>query len=478
MSRSIVLLILVLGTLMAAVDSTVVLLALPTITTDLRTNLDLTIWTILIYLLVVAVMTTQLGRIGDLLGRSRMYNLGFGIFTLGSALCGLSPTAEALVAFRAIQALGASMLQANSGAIIADVFPPNERGKAYGFTSIGWNVGATLGIVVGGVLTTLVGWRYIFYINVPIGIAAVILGVRYVRDVQRAKAQKLDVPGMLLLLSGLSMITYGASDVAGRGINAFNGPLIGAGVITIASMLIYERRAENPIIDLKAFQNRVLSFSILASFFQSMGYLSVVFVIIMYLQGIRGLSPLNASLLLVPGYVVASSLGPFAGRLSDKIGARIPASIGISMMMGAILVYLTLTLSSPLYVIIIASVIGGLGSAMFYPANNSAVMANARRGFYGGANGLLRTLANLGTLSSYVLALTVASLSIPRYVAFEVFLGTIDLVGGVAGSFLTGIKEALVVAFFILVIALVLSASRGKETRMERNEAKTSNLKA
>ncbi|MEM3213502.1 MAG: MFS transporter, partial [Metallosphaera sp.] len=104
--------------------------------------------------------------------------------------------------------------------------------------------------------------------------------------------------------------------------------------------------------------------------------------------------------------------------------------------------------------------------------------ANARRGFYGGANGLLRTLANLGTLSSYVLALTVASLSIPRYVAFEVFLGTIDLVGGVAGSFLTGIKEALVVAFFILVIALVLSASRGKETRMERNEAKTSNLKA
>ncbi|MEM3848093.1 MAG: MFS transporter, partial [Metallosphaera sp.] len=424
MSRSIVLLILVLGTLMAAVDSTVVLLALPTITTDLRTNLDLTIWTILIYLLVVAVMTTQLGRIGDLLGRSRMYNLGFGIFTLGSALCGLSPTAEALVAFRAIQALGASMLQANSGAIIADVFPPNERGKAYGFTSIGWNVGATLGIVVGGVLTTLVGWRYIFYINVPIGIAAVILGVRYVRDVQRAKAQKLDVPGMLLLLSGLSMITYGASDVAGRGINAFNGSLIGAGVIIIASMLIYERRAENPIIDLKAFQNRVLSFSILASFFQSMGYLSVVFVIIMYLQGIRGLSPLNASLLLVPGYVVASSLGPFAGRLSDKIGARIPASIGISMMMGAILVYLTLTLSSPLYVIIIASVIGGLGSAMFYPANNSAVMANARRGFYGGANGLLRTLANLGTLSSYVLALTVASLSIPRYVAFEVFLGT------------------------------------------------------
>ncbi|MCY0861522.1 MAG: MFS transporter [Metallosphaera prunae] len=473
MNRSIILFVLVLGTLMAAVDSTVVLLALPTITTDLRTNLDLAIWTILIYLLVVAVMTTQLGRIGDILGRSRMYNLGFAIFTVGSALCGLSPTADMLVAFRAVQAFGASMLQANSGAIIADTFPPNQRGRAYGYTSIGWNVGATLGIVVGGILTTLVGWRYIFYINVPIGIVAILLGVKYVKDVQERRKQKLDIPGMVLLLAGLSAITYGASDVAGRGIDLFNRSLIGVGAILIAVMLAYERRAENPIIDLKAFQNRVLSFSILASFFQSTGYLSVVFVIIMYLQGIRGLSPLNASLLLVPGYVVASALGPIAGRLSDRIGARIPATLGIAMMMGAILVYLTLTITTPLYMIIIASVIGGLGSAMFYPANNSAVMANARRGFYGGANGLLRTLANLGTLSSYVLTLTVASLSIPRYVAFEVFLGTTDLLGGVEQSFLNGIKAALVVALFILLVALVLSASRGKEVRVEKIEGTT-----
>lgn len=147
------------------------------------------------------------------------------------------------------------------------------------------------------------------------------------------------------------------------------------------------------------------------------------------------------------------------------------------MMMGAILVYLTLTVNISLYVVIIASVIGGLGSALFYPANNSAVMANARKGFYGGANGLLRTLANLGTLSSYVLTITVASLSIPRSVAFEVFLGTTDLIGGVAQSFLVGIKSALLVALFILAVAMVLSASRGKESRTEvkeRTETRTS----
>jgi len=204
MRRSVILFVMVLGTLMAAVDSTVVLLALPTITTDLRANLSSAIWTILIYLLVTAVMTTQLGRLGDMFGRSRTYNLGFLVFTLGSALCGLSPSITYLILFRGIQAFGASMLQANSGAIIADVFPPRERGKAYGYTAIGWNVGATLGIVVGGILTTLAGWRFIFYINVPIGAVAIFLGLKYVKDVMTRGSQKLDVVGMTLLLLGLS----------------------------------------------------------------------------------------------------------------------------------------------------------------------------------------------------------------------------------------------------------------------------------
>jgi drug resistance transporter, EmrB/QacA subfamily len=473
MRRSVILFVMVLGTLMAAVDSTVVLLALPTITTDLRANLSSAIWTILIYLLVTAVMTTQLGRLGDMFGRSRTYNLGFLVFTLGSALCGLSPSITYLILFRGIQAFGASMLQANSGAIIADVFPPRERGKAYGYTAIGWNVGATLGIVVGGILTTLAGWRFIFYINVPIGAVAIFLGLKYVKDVMTRGSQKLDVVGMTLLLLGLSTLTYGASDVAGRGINLLNGSLISMGVAFIVVMLALERRTENPIIDLKAFKNRVLAFSVLASFFQSTGYLSVVFIVIMYLQGIRGLSPLNASLLLVPGYVIASSLAPFAGRLSDRMGARIPATIGVAMMMSAVVIYIGLSVNTPLTTVILASVVGGLGSALFYPANNSAVMANARRGFYGGASGLLRTLANLGTLTSYVITITVASLSVPRYVAFEVFLGTTDLLGGVATSFLEGIRSALLVSFAVLFMALILSAVRGKEAREERVETVT-----
>ena len=160
-----------------------------------------------VYLLVVAVCTTQLGRIGDIYGRSRMFNTGFVIFTLGSLFCGLSPTITLLIASRVIQALGGAFMQANSGAIVADTFPPNVRGKAFGYISLGWTSGAMLGIVLGGIITTFVGWEYISFINIPIGIIASVLGYKYIRDTVRIKAY-LDIIGMLLLSSALAPVSY------------------------------------------------------------------------------------------------------------------------------------------------------------------------------------------------------------------------------------------------------------------------------
>uniref|UniRef100_A0A2U9IPF6 MFS transporter n=1 Tax=Acidianus sulfidivorans JP7 TaxID=619593 RepID=A0A2U9IPF6_9CREN len=461
---SIVTFVVVLGTMMAAVDSTIVILALPTIVQSLHTDLFTAIWVILIYLLIAGVLTTQLGRLGDNFGRSKIYNIGFLLFTIGSALCGASPAASFLIGFRGVQAIGASMLQANSGAIIADYYPPNMRGRAYGFTSIGWNVGAVLGIVLGGIITTFIGWRYIFYINVPIGIIALILGLREIKDVNIIQ-RKFDIPGVVLLGIALSLITYGAAETAGVGLTTLNIVLITLGILTLIPFVLVERKVESPVIDFRAFKNRVLSSSLLASFLQSAGYLATAFILIMYLQGIRGLSPFNASLLLVPGYVLASMLGPIAGRLSDRIGARIPATVGIALMMVTAFIYTRLTLTTPFIDIILASIIGGIGSSMFYPANNSAVMANAPRQLYGGISGVLRTLANIGIVLSYVITISVASLTVPRYVAFEVFLGTSHLIGGVGSKFLVGVHSAFYASIVILAMALVLSAIRGKEQR-------------
>ena len=462
--QKIIISVLMLGTLMGSLDSTIVILAFPTISDSLHASFIATLWVILIYLLVVAVCTTQLGRIGDIYGRSRMFNAGFGIFTVGSLFCGLSPAIDWLIASRVIQGVGGALMQANSGAIIADSFPPNTRGTAFGYISLGWTSGAMLGIVLGGVITTYVGWEYIFFINVPIGIIATILGIRYLTDNPRVHA-KLDLTGMILLGAALTFLSYSGVDFATEGMAAANIVAFCTGLALIVLFVIFERRTARPIIDFSALRNRILRYSMMAAFFLSLGYLSVVFLITMYLQGIRALSPLDAALLLTPGYVVGSLLSPYMGKLSDRYGARVLATSGTAVLILATLVYVTFRVDTPLWEVLVASGISGLGTAMFFPSNNSAVMANAPQGSYGGISGILRTVQNIGVLGSFVIAITVSAASIPRDVAFQVFIGTTNLVGGVSDAFISGIDAALLASVIIIGIAGALSWMRGHEIR-------------
>jgi EmrB/QacA subfamily drug resistance transporter len=463
-NEKVILGVLMLGTLMGSLDSTIVILAFPTIAGALHSDLLTTLWMILIYLLVVAVTTTQLGRIGDIYGRSRMFNAGFGIFTLGSLFCGLSPTIYWLIASRGVQALGGSLMQANSGAIVADTFPPNRRGAAFGYISLGWTSGAMLGIVLGGVITTFVGWEYIFFINLPIGIVATLLGVRYVRDNQMV-SEKLDIPGMVFLGVALTLISYGAVDFAAEDLAAANIAAILAGLVALALFFLYELRISRPLMDFSALGSRILRYSIMAAFFLSLGYLAVVFLITMYLQGIRALSPLDAALLLIPGYVAGSFLSPVMGRLSDRFGARWIATGGAGMIILATLLYLSLRIDTPFWFVLVASGVSGIGTSMFFPANNAAVMAHAPQGSYGGVSGLLRTMQNIGILGSFVITIAVAAASIPRQVAFEVFIGTTNLKGGVSQAFILGIDSALWISLTFIAIAGVLSWLRGEESR-------------
>lgn len=461
--NNIVLTIVVLGTLMGAVDVTIVLLAFPSITRALNADFLTSIWIILAYLLIIAVTTTQLGRLGDIYGRSRMFNTGFAVFTVGSALCGLSINVESLIAFRVLQAIGGSIMQSNAGAIIADVFPPNRRGRAFGYNALGFTAGAMLGIVLGGIITTYVSWQYIFFINIPIGVVAVAAGLKYLKDSQRTKA-KIDVPGMVLLAAALTSFSLGATYFSVEGFSVTNAALTATGVILLIAFIVYDRRIKMPTIPLETLQEPILRNSLAATFFVSLGYFSVVFLVIMYLQGVRGLSPLNASLLLVPGYVAGSFLGPIMGRLSDKYGSRRISTIGVIFLGGAVLIYLTLRENSSLYVVLGASAVSGVGTSMFYPANFAAIMSNVKPGSFGSISGLQRTLQNIGTLGSFVLALSIAAASIPKSVAFQIFLGT--LTGGVNPEFINGIDTAFYVSLGILAIAGVLSFFRGKDARM------------
>ncbi len=468
--KNLILTAVLIGMLMSAIDTTIVIIALPTISSSLNAPFLDTIWVILIYLLILASFTTLFGRLGDIIGRGRIFNTGFLVFIIGSALSGAAPNVYFLIAARGFQGFGAVMLQSNSSAIIADNFEVHERGRAFGFTTMGWNIGGVLGILLGGVITTYIGWRYIFYINVPIGLFGFYYSLKYIRD-NRKKTTSIDYAGNTLMVAMLLLIAYGGVEIAGNGVSTLYVLMIILGLILLIPFIYVEGRVKDPLISLKAFKIRVLSFSLLASLLQAIGYLSVLFILIMYLQGVRGYSPLDSSLLLVPGYIVSSLIAPRMGRIADRHGSGLIATIGIAIMDIGILTYLLLGVNTPIYVVVIGSLVSGFGAAMFWPSNNSAVMSSATKDLYGSISGLLRMLSNIGTLMSYIIAISIASLSVSRYVAFEVFLGTTHLQGGISSKFVTGIHSALLASLIILFIAGVFSSIRGKTDHEKKRDA-------
>ena len=270
------------GALMAAIDSTIVILGLPDMMVDLHSDLVSMIWVIMAYILISTVFLLTFGRIADMLGRVRLYNLGFAIFTIGSALCGLSGTATELILFRLVQGSGAALLVVNSVAILTEAFPPNERGRALGINGVTWSAGGVLGPVLGGLILSLGSWRWIFFVNVPIGLIGTIWGYRVLKELSiRKQGETFDLPGALTfsisLVSILLALTLGIQQ------GWTNGPILGLFVAFFAFLMIFlwwEQRAKNPVIDFTLFKARVYNFSVLSAMMQGLALFAVNFLVI------------------------------------------------------------------------------------------------------------------------------------------------------------------------------------------------------
>jgi EmrB/QacA subfamily drug resistance transporter len=450
------------GVLITAVDTTIVVLALPEIERGLHVALASVIWVIIGYLLVITVLASQVGRLGDMFGRVRMYEAGFLVFILGSALCALSWSEASIIIFRVIQGVGAALVTANSGAVIADLFPPEKRGKAYGFNGMGYSLGAVLGIVLGGLIVTYISWRWIFWINVPIGAVALLVALRVLRDTAKRQRRRIDYTGMLVSAVGIFGVLWAVTNLATRPLDpSLLGFLVG-GVACLVVFVLIERHVADPMVQLSLFKVPTMSPSLLASLFQGLANYAVLFLVLMYLQGPRGLSPLKASLLLVPGYLIGGAIGPFSGRMADKIGPVLPATFGLAVQVVALFIYAHLGLSSGLWIVVLGSVINGIGGSSFFPANNSAVMKAAPPQVFGISSGMLRTFQNTGMVFSFSMAILIASRSIPRQVAFAIFVGTAKLHGHVAAVFTDGLHAAFYASMGFLALAAVLSASRAR----------------
>lgn len=448
------------GVLITAVDTTIVVLALPHIQRSLHASLSSVVWIVVSYLLVITLLSTQVGRLGDIFGRVRMYEAGFAVFVVGSLFCALSWNEPSMIGFRVLQGVGGALIAANSGAVIADTFPPERRGRAYGFNAVGWNIGAIIGIVLGGLITTYLSWRWVFWINVPIGLAALAVAVRVLRERGERQPRTLDFWGMGLLGAGLFGMLWAMIELSS---SSFDAPIavgLALGAALLAAFVMVERRVREPMIALRLFRIPTMSPSLLAAFFQGLANFAVLFLLIMYLQGVRHLTPLDGSLWLVPGYLIGGIASPIGGRLADRLGPAWPATVGLLISVGALLIYTQLTVTSPLWLASLGSVVNGVGSGAFFPANTAAVMRAAPTRDFGLTAGLLRSCANVGMVFSYAAAIVAASHSIPRALAFAIFVGGANLSGARGTAFVAGIHTALYLAVALMLVAAVLSATR------------------
>jgi EmrB/QacA subfamily drug resistance transporter len=280
------------GSLMASLDGTIVVLGLPTILQDLHASLIHGIWIITGYTLMVTILLVILGRLADLYGRVRLYNLGFAIFTVGSALCALSQNGEQLIIFRFLQGIGAALLLANSVSIITDAFPNNQLGLGLGTNSMVWSIGSMAGLTLGGVLITYFGWRSIFLINVPIGVFGTIWGYKRLREISvRPIGQKFDYAGAILYCVGLTTILLGLT--IGNPTSGRNIAVIVSGLAVFAMVVFIELRQKYPTLDLTLFKLRLFATGNISSFLNSISFSCSPFLRSLFLQLVMSYSALK-----------------------------------------------------------------------------------------------------------------------------------------------------------------------------------------
>ena len=386
------------GTFMSALDGSVVNTILPLLRNNLHTTVAGVEWVTTVYLLVVSALLLGVGRFGDLKGHKRVYVAGFFVFVIGSALCGTSSTVHMLIAMRALQAVGAAMLFANSPAILTLAFPAAQRGRALGAQATFTYLGLTAGPSLGGWLATAFGWRSVFYINVPVGIVGIILAMQTIDDDRPAAAgERFDFPGAFIFTAGLVALLIALNQGHDWGwASAATVSLLIAAAVLLAAFIAIESHRRAPMLDLTLFRSRVFSAATVSALLNYVCIYSLLFVLpFLLIQG-RGLDPQHAGLVLTAQPIVMMIAAPLSGTLSDRIGSRILVTTGMLILAIGLFLIARLTPAASLASIAGALAIVGLGVGIFVSPNNSALMGSAPRNRQGIAAGVLATARNAG----------------------------------------------------------------------------------
>ena len=387
-----------LGTFMSALDGSVVNTLLPVLGRALGTSVAGIEWVTTVYLLVISGLLLSVGRAGDLFGHKRFYLAGFVVFVLGSALCGLARSATVLIALRALQALGASMLMATGPAILTRSFPMSMRGRALGALGTFTYLGLTVGPSFGGWLAGAYGWPSVFYINVPVGVVAIALAMRSVSDDRSERRQEsFDFVGAALFTTGLVALLVALNQGHAWGwTSALTLAPIAISVVLLVAFVRVESRRAHPMLDLTLFHGRVFSAAAASALLNYACVYSVLFVLpFLLIQG-RGLTASQAGIVLTAQPIVMAVVAPVSGTLSDRLGSRGLATAGMLLLgIGMVLLALLVARGS-LAAIAGALAVVGLGVGTFVSPNNSALMGAAPMHRQGIASGVLATARNVG----------------------------------------------------------------------------------
>lgn len=389
-----------LGIFMATIDTSIVNISLPTLVQQLHTDFATVQWVVVSYVLMLASFMLTVARLGDMKGKKRVYMVGLALFTLASLLCGLSAGVHWLIAFRGLQGLGGSMMQAVGLAIITEIFPSSERGRALGIIGGIVSVGLALGPPLGGLLIGLAGWRSIFLVNVPLGMITALVVGRYVhsRAVPEV-SQRFDMAGALVLL--VTLMCYALGMTLGQRLHFSDLRvlmLLGLSAAGLGLFIAVELRVYQPMIELRLFKNMLFSLNLVMGFLCFVANAGIV-VIPFFLQLVMGYGTEQVGMLLMVIPLGMGLAAPWAGMLSDRFGSRGISLLGLVVVVGGCLAISSIHPGLGMMGLVIRMLPLGIGTGMFQSPNNSAIMGAVPRHHLGVASGLLSLSRTLGNTS-------------------------------------------------------------------------------
>ncbi|MHB8567538.1 MAG: MFS transporter [Nitrososphaerales archaeon] len=453
------------GTLMAGLDGRIIIVGLPTVARQLGADAEQVIWVSQAYLLASTIGLLLIGRVTDVIGRVKIYNIGFIIFTIGSALASISLSPEQLIASRLVQGTGSAMLITNSAAILTDAAPREELGTILGLNQIAFRIGSISGLTLSGVVIALAGWRALFYLNIPIGIFGTMWAYLRLREIStRDTARKMDWPGfgtfttgLTLLLVSITFFSYGPTDYLQASL------MVVSGAVLILLFIRIEMKTQVPILDLNLFRIKEFAAGNIAQMLNSFAWTGITVMLSFFLQIVLNESPLQTGLSLLPIEATYIVFGPLSGRLSDRYGTRLFSTLGLAISSAGFFWLAFSNIHTNVSQLIIPLALLGVGNGMFVSPNISSIMGSVPAKRRGIASGFRVTSLNIGLTASSGLAILLITTGIPYALFTQLLQGHVATTLARV-EFVNGFRIATIVLAAMNTVAIVPSMLRGKKT--------------